>query len=210
MGLPWKNWPPFNCCNAEKLNSSCNLKVTRHCTPKTVFLFGMILKQWSIWRKLLKHAHNTQQLNFMLACIKETKDNEFIWATGQQIAVIDNCYQWSSNSHHRSLSSAQLSHERNKRDLTAKFKQVVSQLRPDLIWKGFVTHFYIRANDRVGYECKKILTQVYLNPNTESFRLLCISDWSGVLCEIQPFHRRTCDSCEFSHCLDRVLGQHRR
>ena len=68
MGLLWKNWPPFNCCNAEKLKSSCNLKVMRHCTSKAVFLFRMILKQWSIWRKLLKHAHNTQQLNFMLAC----------------------------------------------------------------------------------------------------------------------------------------------
>ena len=88
----------------------------------------------AVWRKLSKHAHNTQQLNFMLACIKETRDNEFIWATGQQIAVIDNCYQWSSNSHHRSLSSAQLSHERNKRDETEKFKQTVSQLRPDLTW----------------------------------------------------------------------------
>ena len=70
----------------------------------------------------------------MLACIKETRDNEFIWAIDQPIAVIDNCYQQLSfNSQHRSLSSAQLSHERNKGDLTAKFKQTVSQLRPDLI-----------------------------------------------------------------------------
>ena len=90
-------------------------------------------KTMVLGRKLSTHAHNTQQLKFMLACIKDTKDNEFIWATGQQIAVIDNCYQWSSNSHHRSLSSAQLSHERNQGDLTAKFKQTVSQLRPDLI-----------------------------------------------------------------------------
>ena len=90
-------------------------------------------KTMVLWRKLSKHAHNTQQLNFMLPCIKETRDNEFIWAIDQPIAVIDNCYQWSSNSHHRSLSSAQLSHERNKRDLTAKFKQAVSQLRPYLI-----------------------------------------------------------------------------
>ena len=167
-------------------------------------------KTMVLWRKLSKHAHNTQQLSFMLACIKESRNNEFIWAIDQQIAVSDNCYQLSFNSHHRSLSSAQLSHERNKRDLTAKFKQTVSQLRLDLIRKGFVTHFYIRANARVGCECKKSLTHLYLIPNTESFKLLCVSDRFGVLCEIQPFHRRTCDSCEFSHCLDRVLGQRRR
>ena len=42
-----KNWPPFNCCSAEKLKSSCNLKVMRHCAPKAVFLFRVILRQYN-------------------------------------------------------------------------------------------------------------------------------------------------------------------
>ena len=155
MGLLWKNWPPFNCCNAEKLKSSCNLKVTRHCTPKTVFSFHNDLKTMVLWRKFAKHAHNTQQLSFILACRKESRDNEFIWVINQPITVIDNCYQCKGYPI-LIIDLFQVCNCHTK-ETRGTWLQNSSRLFPnwDQIWKGFVTHFYIRANDRVGYECKR-------------------------------------------------------